>query len=438
MPSVCREGSRVFARLKSILANDKAFFVFVNVAVNLLFLLRSYVSMRVLDYADLGLVALLQTLVLLVGALQLGVINGGYRLLCSEGPAGGRQVNDFVYTFTLCLAAAAFVLGAVTIPFARGADYVGVTFLGILAGIMTILRNWMTNQMIAKTMLRDLNRINLASAAASMLALAFAGLHPLLSCLASVVLQPIAFVTHGLLTKRSLRPARFGWSNALLGRTLAAGFVVFLTGMFLLANNQIERWAVVSYLGVEGLGHFYLALLFLNLYALVPSSFDAIFLPRLVQAHAGGRHAGMQADLRRFFLATLCYSLVSVLVVLFLARPVIGILLPNYLPDLRYVYLVLPGVALFGLTAPFAITFNVLIQYRYYFQAYGLGTLATLAILGGYVYAMGTIDLATVSTVKSGVYVLMGVIILLGYVRICARHAEFRFQPFRLRSVARA
>lgn len=89
----------MFRPLRS-LVNERTSFVLVNVVVNMAFLLRSYVSMRVLDYQDLGLAVLLQTIILLVSALQFGVINGGYRLLCSETGEAATQINNLVYTRT--------------------------------------------------------------------------------------------------------------------------------------------------------------------------------------------------------------------------------------------------------------------------------------------------------------------------------------------------
>ena len=85
-----------------ILFNDRTLFVVVNVAVNLLFLLRSYVTMRTLTYSALGLVALLQTIILLVSALQFGVVNGGYRLVCSEDAERGSDRQRFGLYVRMC------------------------------------------------------------------------------------------------------------------------------------------------------------------------------------------------------------------------------------------------------------------------------------------------------------------------------------------------
>jgi O-antigen/teichoic acid export membrane protein len=423
--------------LRAAVANERVTFVLVSVVVNLAFLLRSYVSMRVLGYRDLGLAALLQTIILLISALQFGAINGGYRLLCSESGEAARQINDLVFSFigALSLAVAAAAGLAVTV-FPTEPAVALVTLLGVVAGVLTITRNWMTSQLIARVLLRTLNRVNLMSAIVSLAPLALVKLAPLPLCLASIVLQPLAFVLYLLAAERPLRPAGWSFSAALLRRILSAGFVVFLTGIFLTANTQLERWSIVSCIGVAGLGHYYLALLFLNLYNLVPTSLEAIFLPRLVQARGQGDPAALQAGLHSYFRLTVYYSVAVLLGVWPFAGWLIGWLLPNYLDDLRYVYLLVPGIVLFGLSSPFAIVFNVLIQYRFYFYAYGLGTVATAVLLGSYFLIVGTIDLATVSIVKSVVYALMALIIITGYLVIRRASPEFRFDLLRSKRVA--
>ncbi|HWW19526.1 MAG TPA: hypothetical protein VNZ06_01865 [Steroidobacteraceae bacterium] len=428
----------MFRSVRSLI-NERTSFVLVNVVVNMAFLLRSYVSMRVLGYQDLGLAALMQTIILLISALQFGVINGGYRLLCSETGAAATQINNLVYTFVGALTLALFAVGGISAALFPGDGGVAlVTLLGVCAGILTIVRNWMTNQLLATVMLRRLNLVNMLSALASLAPLAVVRRAPLPICLASIVLQPLMFVVCLLVMEPGLRPSGWAVSAPLFRRILAAGFVVFLTGIFLTINSQIERWSIVSCIGVAGLGHYYLALLFLNLYNLVPTSLGAVFLPRLVQTHMQQDRAGMQQELRAFFRVTLYYSAAVMLCVWPLAAPVVALLLPKYLPDLRYVYLLTPGVLIFGLSNPFAIVFNVLIQYRYYFYAYGLGTVATAGLVGLYILVTGTIDLDTLSIIKCAVYTLMALIITAGYLVIARTHPEFRFELFGRKGTAAA
>ncbi len=420
--------------IRGALLNDRTLFVLVNVIVNMIFLVRSYITMRVLGYSDLGLVALLQTIILLVGALQFGIVNGGYRLLCSEPGDGARHINNFFYSFMAVLAVLCLGVGVFTAAMSREAEYALVVGGAMVAGILTVVKTWLTNYLIAKIMLRRLNRITLISAALSMAPLSIVGSSPLLACAGSIILQPLVFVVYLLIVEKDLRPTEVALSVPLLRRVLSAGFLVYLTGVFIVANSQIERWSIVTYLGLAGLGRFYLALLFLNIYTLIPSSLDAIFLPKIIQDYVKQDFRGLQADLRRFFYLALGYAIAVTVGVALLSHLIIGLLLPRYLDDLHFVYLVLPGAVLFGLTSPFALVFNVLIRYRFYFYAYCAGTLSTIILLYAYIRSHGSIDLNAVSIIKSTVSTLMGLLIMVGYLKYSSENKAFRFYPWRLDS----
>ncbi|MEO6079219.1 MAG: hypothetical protein ABIQ86_05515 [Steroidobacteraceae bacterium] len=419
--------TRTLSRRVAFVAGDPASFVLVSVAVNCLALARSYIAMRSLDYADLGILTILQTVILLVGLLQLGVINGGYRLLCSAGGQERMHINNLVWSVVAVLSVVAVMGAVVAISGAQRSAFLVAVFLGVLAGISTLLRTWMSNQLIAAVKLRQLNQVNLLSTGVSMLPLIFVSASPFLACSISIVAQPLLFVLVLLWRESDMRPTEVCLSLPLLRRVLMAGFIVFLTSVFLLLNSQVERWLIVSQMGVESLGHFYLALLFVTLHALVPSSLDAVFMPRLVTAHARGDYALLRRELRRFMGVTFVYTVLVVALVILLARPVLHWLLPGYIPDLRYVLLLLPGIAVFGLVAPLAIVFNVLIQYRFYFIAYASGTVTTIGLLVGYIKVRGTLDLAGLSIVKSLSYGIIAALIVFGYLRTVARHRELRF-----------
>lgn len=387
--------------------------------------MRSYLYMRLLDYTQLGTVALVQALILLVGIAQLGVLNGRYRLLCGESGAGARGINDFTWSFIGLAGAVSLAATALFLTAAPRAGYGAIAYIGVVAGVLTLLRSWVSNVMIAHASLRQLNLVNLGSALA---VLVLAPRNPLLYCLLSLLLQPLLFVAGALWSDPALLPRAFSLRAALWRSTLASGFVVFLTSVFQLLNGQMERWFIVSWEGTTALGHYYLALLFINLYAMIPTPLFSIYLPVLVRQHQAAQHGELRHALRRFRQVTLLYSLGVVIVTLLLARPLLGWVLPGYLGDLQYVFLLLPGLVLFGLTAPFAMVFNVLIQYRFYLLAFGCGTVLTGALLLAIGYAYGNADLRALSPAKSAVYVCMGVVIVVGYQLICRARPEFRLR----------
>jgi O-antigen/teichoic acid export membrane protein len=418
------------ARWTAMLTGERGMYVVVNLAVNVLFLVRSYVAMRVLDYAELGLVAVLQTIVLLVGTLQFGVVTGGYRLMCSETGEAARRINNLVYTFIGCVALACAAVAALALAWADNAALGGVTALGVAAGVMTLLRNWVANQMVARVQLARLNGATLASAAVSLAVLGFVPWAPLAACLASLVVQPAAFLVQVLAGDRSLRPDALALPAALLRRVLASGFVVFLTGLALQLNLQVERWYVVDRLGLDALGHLYVSILFMNIFQLVPTSLDALFLPRLVRFHGDARADLIGQDLRRFFLLALGYCVLATAALALLGEPLLRWLLPRYVPDLRYAWLFLPGLLAFTLASPLAIVFNVLIRYGTYLVAYGLGTLVLLAVLAASVASGHLLGLDQVSLLRATSYALIAAILVAGYLRVVRSEPMFRLRIF--------
>lgn len=391
-------------------------FVIVNVVANLVLLGRGYVTMHVLDYRELGLVALLQTIVLLVGALQFGVLNGGYRLLCSASGDEARRVNNLVYTVLGGLGTIGLAVTVGSLLFLDGGEADTVALLGLVGGLATLGRTWMSNQLVAKLALARLNRINLVSSIGAVAVLGFVRLDPLIACLAAVIAQPLIFVVTGGLADRALLPVGLETARPLVLAVFRAGLIPFLTSILALLNVQIERWYITLWLGLDTLGHFYLALLFVTLFQMVPSSFDQIFLAPVVKAHERGDATAVARIMRIFLLLVLSYCALSIVAVLFVARPMLSLILPKYVPDLHYVNLIVPGLVMLAISSPFALIFSVLIRFRYYFYAYGAGTIATLASLAGFVALERPLDLSGVVIVRSVSYVVTAILVVAGYV----------------------
>jgi O-antigen/teichoic acid export membrane protein len=408
---------------------DRPMFVIISLAVNMMLVVRSYVTMQVLDYRELGLAALLQSVVLLIGALQFGFLNGGYRLLCSAADADASRVNNLVFTFIGVLSIVALAAVAASLPFFEDGGGKLVAVLGVLGGVATLGRTWMMNHMIAREALPRLNRINLASGLASVAVLVFIPVDPLIACLTAVVAHPVVFVAAAAMLDRNLLPTRIEASPALIRTVLNAGFMMFLMGVFLQINMQMERWYVTAFLGLDTLGHLYLAILFVTLFQMVPVSLDQIFLPAIVRAHTADDVQAARRGMRQFFLLEVAYCLVAALAVGLLAGPIIELVLPRYTQDLRYIYLLMPGLILLTLSGPFGIAFNVLIRYRYYFLAYGGGTAATVLIFLWGASSGGLLSLDLVILVRSMIYALMAVVIVMGYLALTQREPGLRFNP---------
>jgi O-antigen/teichoic acid export membrane protein len=407
--------------LRAAAADQRVAYVVVSTGVSLLFLVRSYAAMRALDYAQLGLLAILQTVMTLVAVLHFGLLNGGYRLLCSEPPEMARRLNNLVYGFVVGLAAvsgcAVILLAGTGVLSSSGPTRIVVGF-GVAAGVSSLLRTWISNQLIAMEELRFLNRVNITSALASLVPLLWIGEYPLVASVATFVTQPMLFVIVALWLRPPLRPTGLSASADVWSRIVRGGILLFLGGLFLQAITQIERWYVVASLGVDGLGHLYLAIMFVALFQLVPTSLDAVFLPRVVRGRASKDVEAVGRELRLFMLVTFAYCVAAALLLWALGDWVVGLVLPKYLSDLAYVWLILPGLVAFTMSSPFAVVFTAMIRHRIFIIAYGGGALITGLIFFAAEHQDWELGLVVVCAVRSGVLAFMAAVTFVGYLRL--------------------
>ena len=417
--------------------NSRSAYVAIGLGVNLLMLVRGVVLMIALEYAALGLVALVQAAILVSGLMHFGLLNGGYRLLCSAGERTKQRIIDLAYTGFAVIAAiiALTAAGVVAVTSTNFAFIAGLTALG---GIATLLRSWMLNEMVAADRFGLANLINAISMIVSLSVLAAllpgwptppkadgSGIAVL-----SIAIQPILFAGLALFSGAVLRPKSLRISRRLASVVFKAGFVLFLTGIAIQFNTLIERAYVTSELGLEALGRLYLAFLFLTLFNLAPNLVQQVFLPNIVRHWKAGETEATSRELRTLLAITVAYCTAAVLALWLLAEPLLGLVLPKYVPDLHWVYLLTPGLIAFALSAPFALTYNVVIDYTWYVIAYGSGVIATLLAFGAAILVGETFSLDGVIILRASIYALMAVLLIAGWWQLSRRHPEFRlFTP---------
>lgn len=417
---------RPSSRLMRTAGDARTLYVVISMAVNLLFLARSYVFMLVLDYRGLGLVTVLLSIVMLLGILQFGVLNGGYRLLLSDPEEERGRIVGFVYTFIALLGVAAVAVSLAVLPFVDKPEDGAMAILGAIGGTATLVRTWQTNQMIAAGRLACLNAINFTSATVSLGLLAFVQVDALFFCMASIVAQPVFFALAAWIMDPLGRPRQFGLGAPLAKRIMAAGFIIFAAGILLQVNIQLERWYVLSWLGVEPLGHLFLAIMAFTLIQLVPTSLDAIFLPSAVRAHSDGDFAALKKTMRRYLGLLLGHAMVAGAAIWILGEPILQLLAPRYVPDLAYVYIVAPGALLLSVSSAFALAFSVLLRFRPLLIAYGVGTVV-LALAFAWFAAISTpLTLVEVSAVRSVGMALTALLVIAGWWTSTRDAPEFR------------
>ena len=186
-------------RALNIIFSQNTLFIIINLFVHAINFLRSFLFMRVLDLADLGMISLVQTCIMFIGFMHFGFFQGGYRLIAYKHDESD-QVNNIVFSFLGCLGvlliAFALIFPVTGIDFIIGNQYL---LLSVIAGIFTLATTWLTNTMTVKKMIPEINQIFAISGIVSIALIALVFVWGTFGGILSIMIQPVVFVTLALL-----------------------------------------------------------------------------------------------------------------------------------------------------------------------------------------------------------------------------------------------
>lgn len=302
--------------------------------------------MRTLDHGDLGQIAMLQTIVVVVGFIQLGLINGGYRLYTGADSSSGAQINNIVMTNiasvgVLLLPAVSMLhfLGGISIP-----NISTETLLfGCVIGVATMGATWVNNTLIAQARLGTASVVNLCASATSLLVTLAPGHDKFELALVALLLQPICALVLTLVIHAPSRPS-IAVDATLTRKIIEIGFAPYCAAFIALANLQVERWFIVVKLGSEVMGMYYLTIVYSTIFTLVPISLLNLFYPKMVIAFDTRDKSCFDSLMRKHLLLICCYvGFVVVITCIFLSWTLENFL-QKYAGQQSLVYLALPGL----------------------------------------------------------------------------------------------
>lgn len=331
--------------------NSAAFYVIANVVVSAIGFLRNILFMRTLEPGDLGQVAMLQTIVVVVGFIQLGLINGGYRLYVGADSSSGAQINNIVMTNIasigmLLLPAVSFwyFIGGIHIP-----NIATQTLLfACVIGLATMGATWVNNTLIASARLGTSSAVNLCASAASLFVALAPGSEKLLLALIALLLQPICVLIMTLVIHAPSRP-RIAVDATLTRKIIKIGFAPYCAAIVALTNFQIERWFIVVKLGSDAMGMYYLTVVYSTIFTLVPISLLNLFYPKTVSAFDRRDKAHFDSLIRKHLLVICSYIGLTVVLTFALLSWVLDNYLKTYAGQQSLVYLALPGLIAYAL-----------------------------------------------------------------------------------------
>ena len=335
------------------------YYVIINVGLSAFSFLRSFVFMRYLDLKELGVISLVQTIFMFIGLLQMGLLNGGYRIISLGKKDEMERTNNVIYTYLFLLLPLGLVFCVLSSLF-NWIDELSFPLLviSVIFGVFTLLNNWYHNVLIGEQKLTEVNRSNIFSYSFAALLLPLAYFFGFWGGMVVIMAQPLAFVAISVLRNRELFPTKFCFDTKYIKYILSFGFIPFLGGIFSSIYQQLERWSITEVLSVEALGGFYLVFLYVSLYELVPNSINSIFFPKGVKAYSEKRYIDFKSILKYYFIVLFAYGIIITIVTFLFLEPVVTLVFPMHVPGVKLVYIILPGLILQSLSQPVGLVLN--------------------------------------------------------------------------------
>lgn len=330
------------------LAHQRYRYVLMTILVSLLAFARNLFFMNSLDLASLGQITLMTTLIMLVGFVQVGLINGAYLQYAAGDREINRQIVELMATCTLVLVPFAAVAAWALSHWGYMSKVVwpGTLAFGMAAGIVTLASTWLNNALIADGHLGRSNVINISAVLISIVAAFFSSTYGLIAAWLSLLLQPFVIAIGAMLLDSNLRVRSLGIRPATLVLLLRLGWVPFLSGLAVLLMQQFERWSIATVLGSEALGEFYLVLIYTAFFGLVPASLANFYFPQAKRAFVANEQLQLKQFIRHHQRDLLFYFGLAVVATFLLMPSFLAQYLPAFARHATLVYYALPGLLL--------------------------------------------------------------------------------------------
>ena len=156
------------SKLLSFFRRASFSFVLINVFTAGLGFVRSFAFMKFLGFEELGLITMVNTTASLLSLFQIGLINGGYRIIALGHEKVIEKTNNNILSFLIVVSGGVFIITAILILLGIIKDY-ATALISISIGVLFLFNNWFTNRLIGSGKLQKLNYANSLSAIISFL-----------------------------------------------------------------------------------------------------------------------------------------------------------------------------------------------------------------------------------------------------------------------------
>ncbi len=200
-------------KIKAVISaqKQKLSYVIINVMMAVMGFAKSYITMKYLGFYEVGLIAMVQALIEFISMLQLGMLNGGFRMFFVNTKSVNKKINAMLFSYFGILLLVLLTAIGLYVLFTGGTNLqTGLLAIGVIIGVFTLARTWINNLLIARQELTLLNKLNVWSTALlSFLFLFLVPYYGLTGCILLIISQPVFFILFALWKKTELRPGSF-------------------------------------------------------------------------------------------------------------------------------------------------------------------------------------------------------------------------------------
>ena len=336
--------------------------------------------MKIFNFHQLGVITLVSTAASLIGLFQIGLINGGYRIIALQNKDSNEKVNNVVFSYLGVLSIIMSIISMIIYCLGYYKDGLIIVTVNVL-GLCMLITNWLTNSLIGSAEFNRLNIANSISAFASLLCLFLAYYFGLYGALLSLAIQPLLFMLIVFLSNRKEVPKKFDLDFNYIRYILSFGFIPFLSGIFFLLYMQMERWSIIAFLRPEALGQMYLVFLTTTLWVLVPTSILNLFFPKAIKFYSENDMSNFNRVIKTNTTITLVYCILVSVLILILLKPIVSVIFPKHEPYVFLVFLGLPGLIFRTMSDPISLYLNSIVLLKPIFWSDALAILVYVSCL---------------------------------------------------------
>jgi O-antigen/teichoic acid export membrane protein len=394
----------------------KVSFIGITLFINVIRFLKSFVFMKYLELNELGILTIISAVMGLFSIMQLGLLNGGYRIFSVNDPDKWKA-NNTIYSYFFVLLTA-MLIGIMCYFLSGNLTIVKLAFvlLGCLMGMLALLNNWNRNLLVAEGDFNNINKIEIISTLISILLLVSVVFYNLYGALLVIFSKELVFYLTTIFKKRHYLPRKFILKYNDIKWILTFGLLPFLSGIVTMMSTQVETWCIAGFLNTEALGKFYLPMLYIKLFLLIPVAVNRIYFPTIMRNFVKGMFQEAKYTLKKYFVINAVVSVTAIVISFLFMHDVIKRFIPIHLIAIPYIWALIPGLVIFTLTQPLKLIFNGAVKQVPFLWSSGISLIFESGILFGLGF-LGTLTLYKVAIIKSLAYIVFSVVLWLIYIK---------------------